>query len=304
MRRNDGEQVSSFIRTSRAVVTVCAFLVTSAAYGGVERSINFSDNPSPVTLQDGGVAVTLQPMFNNEGDVEVITSISAPGFQTLIVREGIETRAGYDRTVAIGKLSESDPIPTVLLGGYSGGAHCCATLKVLTPDAGRLKVLEFEPVDGEPVATFPNDIDGDGVADFIRQDDRFRYQFAPGAMSYSPPIFYNIYKGSIVNVSDQPNYHLIWKNFARQMRPICANQSDENRNGACIAFAAAGARLGNFTEFLSEASKNAFKGEGQFLPTSCKAALVDYQCPEGQEIHFYTFETAATWFLRTNGYIN
>lgn len=123
-------------------------------------------------------------------------------------------------------------------------------------------------------------------------------------MSFSPPIFFNIYKGNIVDVSDQPNYRPIWEKFAAQMRPLCAKLSDSNRNGACIAYAAAGARLGRFAEFLAEASKNASKADDIFLPTSCKVALKDYECPTGQEIRFYTFESAAAWFLRDNGYIN
>lgn len=177
-----GGNVGRVFRSVQAIILAVLLTTPFAAQAEVARAIDFSNDPKAVTLRDGGVEVTLQPMFNNEGEVEVITSMSAPGFQTLIVREGVATSAVYDRTVAIGKLSDRDPIPTVLLGGYSGGAHCCATLKALTPDAGRIKVVEFEPVDGEPLPSFPSDVDGDGVRDFVRQDDRFRYQFAPGAM--------------------------------------------------------------------------------------------------------------------------
>lgn len=291
-------------RVARAITFAVLLAAPVVVQAEIARTIDFSNDPKAVTLRDGGVEVTLQPMFNNEGGVEVITSMSAPGFQTLIVREGEATSPVYARTVAIGKLSDRDPIPTVLLGGYSGGAHCCATLKALTPDAGSIKVVEFEPVDGGPLPSFPTDVDGDGVRDFVRQDDRFRYQFAPGAMSFSPPVFFNIYKGNIVDVSDQPNYRSIWEKFAADMRPLCAKLSDSDRNGACIAYVAAGARLGKFAEFLAEASKNASKANDIFLPKGCKVALEAYECPTGQEIRFYTFESAASWFLRANGYIN
>jgi hypothetical protein len=241
-------------------------------------------------------------MFKGEDTLDVATSIRVPGVQTIITTEGYATSRFIERQVAIGKLSSADATPSVLLGGFTGGAHCCATLRVVTPVAGRLKVIEFEEVDGGPSATFPKDVDGDGTVDFVRQDDSFRYQFASGAGSYSPPVFLNIYKGQIVNVSDQPSFRPVWLEFANKTRRACADRSNEDRNGACIAYAAASSRLGNLEAGLKEAIKNAYAGPGLELPSPCKVDLVEYQCPEGQDIKFYTFEAAAIWFLRKSGY--
>jgi hypothetical protein len=166
-----------------------------------------------------------------------------------------------------------------------------------------LKTLEFEEIDGGPESEFPKDVDGDGTVDFVRQDNNFIYQFASGAGSYSPPKIYNIFKGQIVDVSDQPAYRLIWQAFANQVRNGCADKANPDRNGACIALAAAGARLGSFQSYFRDAVANANSGDDALLPESCEVAEVDYRCPKGKEIKFYTFESAAKWFLRQHGYI-
>jgi hypothetical protein len=189
-----------------------------------------------------------------------------------------------------------------LLGAFSGGAHCCATLRVITPFAGKLKVVELPAIDGGPEETFPKDINGDGVADIVRQDDSFRYKFSSGAGSFSPPVIYNIFKGQLVNVSADPSYRSLWASFAKETAQTCSDKSQTDRNGACIAYVAAGARMGDYAGYLSRAVGWAEK-DGQ-LPEECKVDLVDYQCPAGQEIRFFTFETAAAWFLRENGYLD
>lgn len=286
--------------------TKAAALIAAAcapAQAQIVRSIDFSENPNPVTIAADGVEVTLQPIFQGEGDVEVITSIRANSHQSIIVREGFASRAGFERVVSIGKLTSADPIPSVLLGGFTGGAHCCATLRAITPSAGKLKIVDFEEIDGEPDTSFPQDIDGDGIKDFVRQDDSFRYKFASGAGSFSPPILLNIYKGQIIDVSDQPAFRPVWVDYATKVRAVCADKGNEDRNGACIALAAAGARLGMYSTYLKEAVRNAKSVDSTELPSSCTVDLVDFVCPAGKETKFFTFEAAANWFLRRQGYI-
>lgn len=288
----------------RILVLSAALLGTTTPINAQEiKTVDFSDNRNPVVISFDETKVTLQPFFSNDSDVEIVALVEAKGFSPVSVREGFPTSSYIEREVAIGKLSSADPVPSVILGGFSGGAHCCATLKVVTPSAGKMKLLEFEQIDGGPVAEFPKDLDGDGVVEFVRQDDNFRYAFASGAGSFSPPKLFNIFKGQIVDVTEQPSYKLVWVQFAKEVRARCADRSDTDRNGACIALAAAGARLGQHSAFLKEAVANAYSGEGMELPEHCMDELVNYQCPAGKEVKFYTFESAANWFLQRHGYI-
>lgn len=286
---------------SRSVAKTCAgVLLTCAvpATAQVMKTVDFSGNCAPVTVSDADIEVTLQPVVEDEL-IAVAAAIRAPGFQSVIVQEPA-TSSYAPHVVGIVKLAPTDPVPSVLLGGFTGGAHCCATFRVVAPWNGRLKTIEFEVIDGGPDETLPTDINADGIIDFIRQDDNFRYAFASGAGSISPPVVFNIFKGQLVNVSDDPSFRPLWETLASNSWKVCVDPKESDRNGACIAFVAASARLGKYQEGLRVAVKHAEK-DGQ-LPTACKVEAASYDCPAGQEIKFYNFEAAAVWFLRQHGY--
>lgn len=285
-------------------IALLGLMCGGPALGQVFKSVNFDEHPQPATFSAEGAEVTLQPVKDEDGLIEVAAAIRIPGFQTVIVTEEGGSSAGYDRWVGIGKLSVSDVAPSVLLQGFTGGAHCCATLKVVTPYAGKLKVLSFDSIDGGGSESFPRDIDKDGVIDFQRQDDRFRYQFASGAGSYSPPLIYNVYKGQIIDVTGEPAFRPLWETFAREARALCAERDNDDRNGACAAYVAAGARLGRFESAMRDASALANRGPDAELPEGCQTERVNYECPKGKEIKFHTFDTALRWFLKDAGYID
>lgn len=277
--------------------------VHASASAQLSRTVVFADNPGTQTLNHDGVEVVLQPMAMEDETIEVSAFVRVPGFPPLIVREDPPVSGFHPRWVGIGRLSTSDPAPSVLLAGFTGGAHCCATLRVLTPDNGRLRVLEFPERDGGPMDAFPTDIDGDGVLDIVLQDDSFRYQFASGAGSYSPPTVYNLYRGQIVNVTTQPGYRRMWQDYARETRSLCADRSNDDRNGACAAYVAASARLGSYAQALREVGAMAYSGRDLVLPEGCRVDLVNSGCPAGQEVRFHAFVPALIWHLRRQGYI-
>jgi hypothetical protein len=292
---------SPFLKT--AMLLVAAFAPAMAA-GPMTRIVDFSETRDAVTITSDGADVTLQPIRGDGDAIDVSAAIRIPGYEAIIVNEGAQTSPVFERWVGIGRLAASDPAPAVLLAGYSGGAHCCATLKAIVPDAGTLRVVEFEAVDGEPDQTFPQDIDHDGVVDFVRQDDSFRYQFASGAGSFSPPVIYNIYRGQIVDVTTQPGFRPLWEEFARETRSRCADQSEDDRNGACAAYVAAAARLGRYPNAMREVERLARSVDEIRLYEACRVRLVDGACPTGSEIVFHSFPSALTWFLRAHGYID
>ena len=268
------------------------------------KTIDFSETGGAVTLSYNDAEVTLQPIAEDDDLIDVHAAIGISDFQSIIVSEGGGTSPYFKRWIGIGKLSSSEPTTSIILQGYSGGAHCCATLRVVTPVGGQLKILEFEPIDGEGGSQFPEDIDGDGNVDFVRQDDRFRYQFSSGAGSQSPPLIFNIYKGNLVDVTSEPGFVPLWTEYASRMRAMCADRSDPDRNGACAAYVAASARLGKFATAMKDTEALVTSTEGLQLPTGCRLPEVEGVCPAGMEREFYTFGDALRWFLKKNGYIS
>lgn len=289
-----------------AAIILALGLSSSPASAQLAKSIDFSESAGAVTLTHDGAEVTLQPVPDPDDQdlIDVHASIRIPGFQSIIVSEDGGTSPYFKRWVGIGKLATTDAAPSIVLESFTGGAHCCATLRVVTPAGRQLKVIEFEAIDGAGDAAFPKDVDGDGVMDFVRQDDGFRYQFSSGAGSMSPPLIFNIYKANLVDVTSEPGFVPLWTKYAADARALCADRRDPDRNGACAAYVAAAARLGRFTTAMKEAEALAATGKDIVLPTSCRVAEVNGLCPAGMERKFFTFGDALRWFLRDAGYIS
>jgi hypothetical protein len=284
------------------VAALAAALSAGTADAQTVRTIDFTKSQAPLRLVEGDTQLTVRPRFVDRSNLRASVTVRAPGFVPVTVSEADPASIAFERVILAGKLQAGDPAPSVFIAGYSGGAHCCATLRVVTPFAGALRVLDFDAIDGEPSADFPQDLDGDGRADIVRQDDAFRYAFSSGAGSFSPPVILNIVDGQVRDVSAAPGFRPVWQAFAEETGTACFDAANSDRNGACIAYVAAGARLGDYPRTLARAAAAAAPG-GQ-LGEGCRVAMTDGECPAGQEIRFPDFAAAAAWFLRAHGYID
>ena len=83
----------------------------------------------------------------------------------------------YNSTGAsIARLDASSPIPQVVATHFTGGAHCCTIMKVLTLVDGRWETVNVGEFDSEgPQIEDPN---GDGAAELVGKDGSFNYAFA------------------------------------------------------------------------------------------------------------------------------
>ena len=86
--------------------------------------------------------------------------------------------------------THSSLFPQVIATHFTGGAHCCTIMKVLTFVDGRwetVNVGEFDS-DGPQI----EDLNGDGVVELVGKDESFDYAFASYAESYAPPKVYRL----------------------------------------------------------------------------------------------------------------
>jgi hypothetical protein len=206
----------------------------------------------------------------------------------------------YGIGVGIGRMGPDDAAPTVLIGGYSGGAHCCATLQVISLLDGRPSSTILPMKDGEPVDSFPQDMDGDGVRDIRWIDGSLLYAFSSYAASWPMPRIYNLREGVPVDVSREARFAPVFEAFARETLAECRSREAE-RNGACAAYAHAMAVQGRAEEGIRIATSLA-DANGE-VPYDCTVAFVEDQCPEGKERTFADFEDALRWTMRKNGYL-
>jgi hypothetical protein len=292
------------------LAVLAAFSVTAdrAQARPVSKHVEALGAKKPIVLKAEGAAVILTSVkrpwtdedTGEKDEIDAVdVSVALPGLAPFTLPEDEWRNDAHGEWISIGRLSKTGPVAAIV-EGYSGGAHCCATFQVVTAIDGKAVTLTLPPQDGEPGGRFPRDIDKDGTVDFARQDDSFRYAFASGAGSWSPPRIWNLRGAAMVDVSAEPRFARVWQDYARVTLKACKSDKYE-RNGACAAYAAALTRLGRAEEGIVTASKLA-DTDLMFLPESCTVAYIDDVCPEGQEITFTAFEPALRWFLDRNGY--
>jgi hypothetical protein len=110
------------------------------------------------------------------------------GFESILMIEGAgQPPIRVDMFSALHDLTggdlNGDSYPDVVVETYSGGAHCCFGTQVysLRPDAAVLILKKPESNAGG----YFEDLDADGISEFITYDDSFAYQYCPYAAGVS-----------------------------------------------------------------------------------------------------------------------
>jgi hypothetical protein len=189
----------------------------------------------------------------------------------------------------------------VMFQSYTGGAHCCASIQLILPEDGQLRVIPVGTWDGD-FRNLPPDIDGDGAPDFIVPDNRFLYAFASYAASRAPPQIWNIVGRRAVDVSAAPRYRPLFLRAMNQERGDCLAGGPQS-NSPCAAYVAAAARVGQFDRAWRE-MLGAYERTPAFPPPAgCRIAAPFGNCPQGQEVAFPDYPRALRHFLTTTGYL-
>jgi hypothetical protein len=267
------------------------------------------------TIKSEGVSVTVAApqAWSEDEDIgatdgeevaeyeDAAITVSFPGMAPVSVPPDPFRSAYYGISVGIGKLRRKDAQPTVFLAGYSGGAHCCGTLQLVSAIDGVPVITSLPLKDGDPMSALPKDIDGDGTADIRWGDDSLLYEFSSYAESLQVPQIYNLREGLAYDVSREPRFAGTFRKFAAEALERCA-EGEFNNNGGCAAYAYAMAVLGRAEEGIATAAQHA--QPSTWLPSHCPAGYDENgECPEGGELTFTDFETALRWIMTQNGYL-
>ena len=276
------------------------------------KQVNPLQEQRTFTIASEGVEVivTPPPPYPEDEDVsdeefqatyeDAAITVTFPGLPPYAVPADLYSSSAYGVSVGIGRMAKGDAASTVLVGGYSGGMHCCATLRVVSVVDGQPVSATLPMKDGAPLDRFPRDIDRDGTIDLEWMDDSLRYAFTSGAASWSVPRIYNMRRGEPVDVSREPGFARIYRRFAAETLEEC-REVEAGRNGACAAYAYARALQGDPESGIRTAVSLAEASD--WYPFDCTVDYVDDICPEGKERQFADFEDALRWIMRKNGYL-
>jgi hypothetical protein len=252
-------------------------------------------DPKLYRSRDVEVTLSSQPDPNSDIPDPVIR---VEGYGSTLERKGQGGFQDAAANVLVGRLDPTVATEQVVFMTYSGGAHCCTSIDILEFVAGNWAVLDMGSWDGEPLANFPKDIDGDRIPDLVMSDDSFDYQFASYADSYAPPVIFNVINGAVVNVTSNPRYAPYFRDQMTEYQSVCLLHN----NGACAAFLAAASRIGYFSYAWQFLLDNYDQSSNWALPKLCHVALENGQCPAGQEYDAPNYPLAVAGFLAEHGY--
>jgi hypothetical protein len=281
-----------------------AGLATNPAQAGFWQYIPVSREPRTVTIKKDGVLVKATiPSAYGDDEADARIKVAIGGLKPFGLARDPMRSGSFGIGVGIGKLNPRDLHPTILISGFSGGAHCCETLQIVSLVNGEPVTIKLDPRDGDMMDKFPTDIDGDGIADIRWADSSLLYEFAAYASSWNVPRIIDIKAGHAIDVSRERSFAKIYRDFTAKTLRGCGDHSDVERNGSCAAYAYGMAILGKPEEGIRTAS--ALAGDpGDWLPDDCLVAYDEQSnCPKGKEITFTSFEPALRYMMRKNGYL-
>ncbi len=196
-------------------------------------------------IESGPFKITVT---NKVDDYDFVPHVAVALSGTAIAMVRLDGTVGKPE-VTTAELDAGNAFPEIVITGYSGGAHCCTTVKVVT-SVGQSsdkawKIVDLGEFDGR-VET-PRDLDGDGQTEFLLKDDRFLYAYGCYACSYAPPLILSIRKGRRVDLTSSPPMHSLLVEEARRLEKFFrkAQQRKERiENGMLAGYVALKIRIG------------------------------------------------------------
>jgi len=253
--------------------------------------------PGPATYTSGGLLLTLSDSPGSDDHMPVLEVRSADGRLTRV--EGERWMGDASAEIGVGHIDAASAEPQVLFTTFSGGAHCCASTKLVEKLDGAWRVVDLAWQDGDRLGQFPADIDGDGRREFQLADGRFLSAFTSYADSLSPPTVKRVNRGIVEDLSAEPRFRKVFQSYAAEAKSEC----EKGRNGACAAYVAAAARAGQI-EAAWPVMLAAYQRDSDWtLPTACVRKPSSGECAEADTVRFATYPEALRWFLGDTGYL-
>jgi hypothetical protein len=141
---------------------------------------------------------------------------------------------------------DSDGTPEVVVQAYTGGAHCCMSVSTYTWQDEQFQPIYFDYLDGGG-GRF-EDLDGDGLTEFITVDNAFFYTFSSYAGSYPPSLILTFQDGEYLDTTAQFTQRL--GSTAWDMYESVDQRDDEGYeiNGLLAGYVAQKIRLGQYQD--------------------------------------------------------
>lgn len=204
--------------------------------------------------------------------------------------------------VQIVEMDPSNPYPEVLLSSFTGGAHCCNQIQVLTSDSSghSWREVSLGPFDGgESPAEDPL---RNGRYLIVDVDNRFLYRFDCYACSTAPARIWELQGDAFVDVTHRPEFKPLHRRNLQRMGEWFRQKNPGSPNGFLAGYVANKALVGELYDGWDRMIQR-YDASSDWGLTECKGELDDKGECQGREIVYRTFPEALRAFLIEAGYI-
>ncbi|MEO1747919.1 MAG: hypothetical protein AAFR27_04760 [Pseudomonadota bacterium] len=277
------------------LLSVSCFAVPAAAQPEATLQA-FQEGIYSAATPDLGVLMELSA--EDEGARTAIISVLENGVPVFKTERPDLFSLFYGPTVHIVEMDDTNDVPEVYISTYTGGAHCCNEIDILTKSASGWREVDFGYYDGDPEALSPSDLNGDGQSEIKTFDNRFFYTFASYAGSSAPIQILGFENGAFANITANGDFE--WEVRAGLDDMGTIPEAGEPRNSWLATYAAYLLTLGEADPL--DYAVGAHDASVDWGMIRCTVPEVDYSCPEGKSQNI-GFEAALTEFLTETGYL-
>lgn len=185
-----------------------------------------------------GLQLTVSAKENNDGEGPRV-DVTAPGGASTTIYGVTPSPSDYPVQLRVTRLDPAHSEADVMFGSFSGGAHCCTAIKVLSLINNTWRVADLGQWNGDGMPA-PQDPSGTGKPALVFGDNAFLYAFASYAESAAPPKILRVENGKEIDVSADPVYRPLFRQSMAETKELCT----KGGNGGCAAYVASAARLG------------------------------------------------------------
>ncbi|MEM9999506.1 MAG: hypothetical protein AAF940_01380 [Pseudomonadota bacterium] len=244
------------------------------------------------------VTVTLAMSAPDDGIRDATITIEEDGAPVFQTERGDLFSLFFGPMVRVVEMDPRNAVPEIFISTYSGGAHCCNEVQIITKDAGIWREVSVGAFDGDPEALYPRDLNGDGMAEIKTYDNRFLYTFASYAGSSAPIRILGLKDGQIADLTTQEDFK--WEVQAALDALGTAPESGEPRNSWLASYAAYQLLLGQSDPL--DLAINTHDATVDWGMIRCTVPEINYACPDGKAENI-GFAAALTEFLTQTGYM-
>lgn len=290
---------------SRSVVLVSTILALLAGAPAVEaQTLRIKDNVTQGKLVSGNVEAVVT---NRKTQGMAGSFVYQPMVQIFANGKPVGILIGKKSTfpLALAQIAELDPTnkyPEVLLSSYSGGAHCCNYIQVLTSykSAQAWRVVKLGPFDGGPTEATDPLKNGRYILEL--RDNRFLSRFTPYVGSAAPLRFWMLNALTFNDISHRTEFKPLYLQSLQADKDWFLEKKHLYSNGFLAAYVASKSMVGELKDGWQQMLKR-YDRQSDIGLSFCIAGFDNNGKCRRPPMTYNSFPEALRAFLIDTGYI-